>query len=371
MPRVMSVHARYPVLWIATWLSLLGPARATPPRADNALEPYRIGRNPSRRIQLRRFRHQVVPAAVKQASGYARRDLSPAEASRWRRLRRQAADTLVGFCRSLGVDFDRSKTFSHHLTLPGIRGIPWGITTLDGETGAAFVQTNAQMVRTEPDAVVLRSMIHELIHANLSRNEVKLSRRRKLLQSGFGFDHIVRVGSSTSADIQTILDAVRGNRTGSLTGPHRRLLEHYRQAAAANQISPAAALEYELFTRRHEPHKPVMVQRRLEKPVDTVAFDEAVTELLAVMAVDRSRFEQISSAAYRAPARKLLQLHDALPVAQRPRFLSTLIQAKRAGNVRPIIDAIARAPAGVRLSPRELLELDFSRLGIGNQTVQR
>jgi hypothetical protein len=137
----------------------------------------------------------------------------------------------------------------------------------------------------------------------------------------------------------------------------------------AEQISPAEALEYEIFSRRHEPNKPVMVQRRLKKPVDTVAFDEAVTEFLAVMALDRSRFEQLSSAAYRGPARKLLRLHDSLPGAQRRRFLSTLIQAKRAGNVRPIIDAIARSPAGVRLSPRELLELDFSRLGIHSQKL--
>jgi hypothetical protein len=349
---------------IAFGVSLPGPARATPPRPQNALEPYRIGRNLSRRIQIRRFRHQVVPAAVKQADGWARDDLSPAEASRWRRLQKQAADTLVGFCRGLGIDLDRSKTFSHHLKLPGIRGFPWGLTTLSGESGAAFVQTNARMVRTEPDAVVLRSMVHELVHSNLSRNEVKVSRRRKLLQSGFGFDHIVRVGSSTSTDIQTILDAVRTNRTSALTRPHRRLLKHYRLAAASHQISPAEALEYELFSRRHEPNKPVMVQRWLKKQVDTVAFDEAVTEFLAVMAVDRSRFEQLSSPAYREPARKLLRLHDSLPGAQRQRFLSTLIQAKRAGNVRPIIDAIARSPAGVRLSPRELLKLDFRRLGL-------
>ena len=365
MPHARCPHARCPLLClIALWVCLPGPARATPPRPRNALEPYRIGRNLSRRIQIRRFRHQVVPAEVKQAAGLARRDLSPSEARRWRRLRKQAADTLVGFCSGLGINLDRSKTFSHHLKLPGTHGLPWGRTMLSGETGAAFVQTNAQMVRTEPDAVVLRSMVHELIHANLSRNEVKVSRRRKLLQSGLGFDHIARVGRSTSADIQTILDAVRANRTNGLTRPHRRLLEHYRRTAAANQISPAAALEYELFSRRYEPNKPLMVQRPLKKPVNTVAFDEAVTEFLAVMAVDRARFDQLSSAAYREPARKLLRLHDALPGAQRQRFLSTLIQAKRAGTVRPIIDAIARAPAGVRLSPRELLQLDFSRLGL-------
>jgi hypothetical protein len=97
-------------------------------------------------------------------------------------------------------------------------------------------------------------------------------------------------------------------------------------------------------------------------PIYTSLLDEAVTDFLAMVAMDRLQDSDRLSNGYPYLRSKIKAVHDRLPPAHQELFIQALVDAKREGFLKPIQTFFAKPPFNFRLSHQDLTELTFGPL---------